>query len=154
MVNGKMLVTTKGFLAESRKIKNLIKQLELAKKKDTKTAAELMTRTARILAGNRTGRMRSNINMFRRGSGRYEVVSSRWSLQNEWQGSPDKQYRFPVHLWMEGLVTGSRQRKLYSAVTNKTGTFNYWTKAKNKSSSKFVKIVRNRLTRALSVKIS
>ena len=138
--------------SEEAKLKNIRTKVKLTGGKNPRLASEYMVRTARGLAGNRRGIMRKNINAFRRGKNKYEVVSHRWSRANEWKGNPGNRYAFPVHLWMEGKIKGSWGRKPYSAVKNKTGTYRYFTIAGNKTRRIMLKAARKDIKRALIAK--
>lgn len=137
---------------EKRKLYYLNRKIKITGKRSPRMAAEYMVRKARVLAGNRKGIMRKNINAFKRGKNSYEVISHRWSRANEWRGNPKNQYRFPVHLWMEGKIKGSWNRIPYAAVRNKTGTPGYFSKAEKETRKRFRQGVRKDIQRALRMK--
>jgi len=137
---------------EARKMASMERQLIRTGEKSPKLAAEYMVRATRVLAGNKKGIMKKNVNMFKKGKNVYEVISHRWSRQSEWKGSPNARYSFPVHLWMEGLITGSWGGIPYSAVKNKTGTVGYFSKAAGQTRYKFMRSIRRDTQRALKAK--
>lgn len=135
-------------VSEARKLGNLIKKIEKTGSKSPRLAAEFMVRTARVLAPQYKGILRKNINAFKKGKNSYEVISHRNSRVGEWIGNKSKRYPFPVHKWIEGLITGGWHKKHYTGKG-----LGYFGKAAGKTRYRFFKLVRSDIQRGLRVKI-
>jgi len=119
-------------------------------KKSPRDAAKYMVMQARILAPHRTGRLKKNINAFKRGKNSYEVVSHRFPT-----GAESPNFRgFPVHAWVDGRRdVGGWKKGLYSATAKGNTHAGYFTKAAGKTRYRFFKMVIRDLRRGLAIKI-
>ena len=132
-----------------KKLKTIENRTIRTGKKSPKDASKYMVMQARLMAPIKTGRLKKNINAFRRGKNSYEVVSHRFPTAKE---SPNFR-KFPIHAWADGRRDkGGWKKGLYSA-TNNTGTPGYFTKAAGKTRYRFFKMVVRDIRKGLAIKI-
>ena len=131
-----------------KKLRTIQNRVVRTAKKSPRDAATYMVIQARILAPTKTGRLKKNINAFKRGKNSYEVISHRFPTAKE-----SKNRRFPVHAWVDGRrQVGGWKLGPYSATVNGANV-GYFTKAAGKTRYIFFKMVVKDIRRGLVIKI-